>query len=57
MILHSWQLFAEDLTSGFPQALEIMENLENYKKSSMHGKIIEFEKTWIIMEKSWNFVN
>ena len=45
MILHSWQLFAEDLTSGFPQALEIMENLENYKKSSMHGKIIEFEKT------------
>ena len=31
--------------SGFPQALEIMENLENHKKSSMHGKIIEFEKT------------
>ena len=33
------------LHSGFPQALEIMENLENYKKSSMHGKIMEFEKT------------
>ena len=31
--------------SGFPQALEIMENLENHeKKSSMHGKIMEFEK-------------
>ena len=29
--------------TGFPQALEIMENLENHK-SSMHGKIIEFEK-------------
>ena len=29
--------------SGFPQALEIMENLENHKKSSMHGKIMEFE--------------
>ena len=27
--------------SGFPQALEIMENLENKKKSYMH-------------EKSWN---
>ena len=25
-------------------------------KSSMHGKIMEFEKTWITMEKSWNFV-
>ena len=48
-----------DLTvsnSGFPQALEIMENLEIHKKSSMHGKIMEFEKNWIIMEKSWNFV-
>ena len=42
--------------TGFPQALEIMENLENQEKSSMHGKIMEFEKTWIIMEKSWNFV-
>ena len=31
--------------SGFPQALEIMENLENHEKSSMHGKIMEFEKT------------
>ena len=42
--------------AGFPQALEIMENLENHPKSSMHGKIMEYEKTWIIMEKSWNFV-
>ena len=31
--------------AGFPQALEIMENLEKHKKSSMHGKIMEFEKT------------
>ena len=45
-----------DPFSGFPQALEIMENLENHYKSSMHGKVMEFEKTWIIMEKSWNFV-
>ena len=30
--------------TGFPQALEIMENLENHQKSSMHGKIMEFEK-------------
>ena len=29
--------------AGFPQALEIMENLENHKKKSMHGKIMEFE--------------
>ena len=37
VLLHSiWYL------SGFPRALE---NLENYqKKSSMHGKIMEFEK-------------
>ena len=26
------------------------------QKSSMHGKIMEFEKTWIIMETSWNFM-
>ena len=26
------------------------------KKSSMHGKIMEFEKTWINIEKSWNFL-
>ena len=26
------------------------------KKRSKHGKIMEFEKTWIIMEKSWNFM-
>ena len=26
------------------------------KNNSMHGKIMEFEKTLIIMEKSWNFV-
>ena len=31
-------------TLGFPQALEIMENLENQEKSSMHGKIMDFEK-------------
>ena len=32
--------------AGFSQALEIMESLENHtKKSSMHGKIMEFEKT------------
>ena len=30
--------------SGFPRALEIMENLENYKKSSMHGNIMKFKK-------------
>ena len=30
--------------TGFPQALEIMENLEIHEKSSMHGKIMEFEK-------------
>ena len=32
---------------GFPQALEIIENLENHQKSSMHGnfKIMEFEKS------------
>ena len=29
--------------TGFPQALETMENLENHEKSSMHGKIMEFE--------------
>ena len=29
------------LETGFPLALE---NLENHKKSSMHGKIMEFEK-------------
>ena len=26
------------------------------KKSSMHGKVMEFEKNSIIMEKSWSFV-
>ena len=30
--------------SGFPQALEILENLENHQKSSMHGKIMECKK-------------
>ena len=31
--------------TGFPQALKIMENLENhFKKSYIHGKIMEFEK-------------
>ena len=28
----------------FPQALKIMENLENHEKSSMHGKTMEFKK-------------
>ena len=42
--------------TGFPQALEIMENLERYKKCSMHRKMMEFEKTSTFMEKSWNFV-
>ena len=32
------------MITGFPQAHEIMENLENHQKSSMHGKIMEFEK-------------
>ena len=31
--------------SGFPQVLEIMENLENHEKSSMYGKTMELEKT------------
>ena len=47
-----WRLYGKNATAygqgsfitGFPQALEIMENLENCKKSSMHGKIMEFEK-------------
>ena len=30
--------------TGFPQPLEIMENLEKSQKSSMHGKIIELGK-------------
>ena len=42
------------LASGFPQALEVMENLENHQKSSMHGKIMEFEKK-NNHGKSWNF--
>ena len=29
--------------AGFSQAPEIMENLKNHEKSSMHGKIMEFE--------------
>ena len=32
------------LSTGFPQAQEIMENLENHKKSSMLRKIMEFGK-------------
>ena len=39
------QLVAAGHNPGFPQTLEIMENLENHEKSSMHGKIMEFEKT------------
>ena len=30
--------------SAFPHALEMMKNLENHDKSSMHGKIMEFVK-------------
>ena len=44
------------IESGFPQALEIMENLENHQIKFHAWKIMEFEKNWIIMEKSWNFV-
>ena len=36
--------------AGLPQALEIIENLENHQKSSMHGKIMEFQKK---PEQSW----
>ena len=36
--------------SGFPHALEVIENLENHEKRSMQGKIMEFEKTSIILE-------
>ena len=32
------------LSAGFPQALQIMENLENHKKSSIYGKIMKFER-------------
>ena len=32
-------------SKGFLRALETIENLENHPKSSMHGKIMEFEKT------------
>ena len=39
----SFQIYKLHVT-GFPQALEIMENLEITKKSYMHGKIMEFEK-------------
>ena len=31
--------------AGFPQALEIMENLENHKKVPCMEKIVEFETT------------
>ena len=39
-LMRFWHLWLK----GFPQVLEIMENLENHQKSSMHGKIMEFEK-------------
>ena len=32
------------ITPGFPQALEIMKTWKITKTSSMHGKIMEFEK-------------
>ena len=34
----------KNATTGFRQALEIMENLENHEISYMHGKIMEFKK-------------
>ena len=37
-------MFYIGLSTLFPQALEIMENLENHPKSSMHGNIMEFKK-------------
>ena len=33
-----------DIKTGFPQALEIIENLENHEKSSMQRKFMKFEK-------------
>ena len=46
---HNLCLCLENIASGFPQALEFMENLENHtQKSSMPGKIIEFEKKNLI---------
>ena len=42
-------------STGFPQALEIMENLENHPKIPCMEKSWNLKKTWIIMEKSWNF--
>ena len=45
------------LQTGFPKALEIMENLENHKK-----KVPCVEKSWSLKKtlnnhgKSWNFV-
>ena len=33
-----------NICTGFPRALEIVENLENHQKKSMHGKVMEFEK-------------
>ena len=38
------KLSKEVLFSGIPKALEIMENLENHTKKSMHGKIMDFEE-------------
>ena len=35
----------EQIATGFPQAMEILQNLENHQKSAMHRKIMEFEKT------------
>ena len=41
MVLDGVTSFLSLIDAGFPRALE---NLENHKKSSMHGKIMEFEK-------------
>ena len=56
LMLLEWGPFKKVFLAGFPQALEIIEYLENYEKSSMHGKTMGFEKNCIIMEISWNFM-
>ena len=42
--------------TGFPQALETWKTWKIINKNSMHGKIMEFDKSGKIMENSWNFV-
>ena len=45
VLVVSGSTLIQSLGTGFPQGMEIMENLENHKKSSMHGKIMEFKNT------------